>query len=105
MSPLRTVGSNLYRRQRCLKLRVRLVRCVDEQIRLFDDLVSRVGVEARVGTILMTKEKVAGELVRVIRVPEELGIDEAGAELVDDDLSIPRHVEPLKLHQRMCRTQ
>src|SRR4051812_48035182 len=64
-------------------LRVALVGGVDEQVRLFDQLVCRLlrvpGVRA-----LVADEQVAGELVAVVGVPEEPGLDEAGAELADD---------------------
>ena len=53
----------------------------------------------------MSHEQIARELVGVEAVPENLGIDESRAEFINDHIGIPRHVEPLKLHERMRRAE
>src|SRR5258706_15449799 len=66
-----------------LPLCVGLVGGVDEEVRLFYQLVHRVLVKPQVGPFV-TGEEIAAELVAVVLVPEDLGIDEAGTEFLDD---------------------
>src|SRR5581483_1298044 len=65
--------------QRRPPFRVGLMGGVNEEVRLFHELVHRVLRVARIGTF-EPLEQVARELVAVVLVPEQFGLDESRAE-------------------------
>src|SRR2546430_1352176 len=58
-----------------LPRRVRLVYGVDEEVRFLDQLARGVAREAHVRPVFVAVEEVIAELVGVLAVPEDLGID------------------------------
>ena len=66
---------------------------VDEQVRLFHNLMHRVRRIPRVGAFGMAVEEVIGELPGMVRVPEDPGLNESIAEFLDDHIGIGRDVE------------